>query len=102
MRLSKSSTTNQMFLVLPLRSRSVAVAHQTGAGKSTSFWFRLWNRGHKRPCSLLQAGVAIRSAVWLFLDQIKRDKGVWWMPWQQEAMKDVITCDKRGGAGNKL
>ena len=32
----------------------------------------------------------------LFLDQIKREKGVWWMPWQQEAMKDVILCDKRG------
>jgi len=30
----------------------------------------------------------------LFLDQIKREKGVWWMPWQQEAMKDVILCDK--------
>ena len=42
------------------------------------------------------------TGVWLFLDQIKRDKGVWWMPWQQEAMKDVITCDKRGGAGNEL
>jgi len=32
----------------------------------------------------------------LFPDQIKREKGVWWMPWQQEAMKDVILCDKRG------
>lgn len=30
----------------------------------------------------------------LLLDQIKREKGVWWMPWQQEAMKDVILCDK--------
>jgi len=30
----------------------------------------------------------------LLLDQIKREKGVWWMPWQQEAMKDVIICDK--------
>jgi hypothetical protein len=38
----------------------------------------------------------------LLLDQIKREKGVWWMPWQQEAMKDVITCDKLGGAGNRL
>ena len=28
------------------------------------------------------------------LDRIKREKGVWWMPWQQEAMKDVILCDK--------
>ena len=38
----------------------------------------------------------------LFLDQIKREKGVWWMPWQQEAMKDVIPCVKLWGAGNRL
>jgi len=26
-------------------------------------------------------------------------KSIWWMPWQKEAMKDVIRCDKlRGGA----
>ena len=41
-------------------------------------------------------------AVLLFLDQIKREKGVWWMPWQQEAMKDVIPCVKLWGAGNRL
>ena len=40
--------------------------------------------------------------VLLFLDQIKREKGVWWMPWQQEAMKDVILCDKLWGAENRL
>ena len=28
-----------------------------------------------------QKGVAIEEAL-LFLDQIKREKGVWWMPWQ--------------------
>ncbi len=38
----------------------------------------------------------------LLLDQIKREKGVWWMPWQQEAMKDVILCDKSWGAENRL
>ena len=38
----------------------------------------------------------------LFLDQIKREKGVWWMPWQQEAMKDVVPCVKPWGAGNRL
>ena len=37
----------------------------------------------------------------LFLDQIKREKGVWWMPWQQEAMKDVILCDKPRSAENR-
>ena len=40
--------------------------------------------------------------VLLFLDQIKREKGVWWMPRQQEAMKDVIPCVKLWGAGNRL
>ena len=35
-----------------------------------------------------------RTRTLLLLDQIKREKGVWWMPWQQEAMKDVILCDK--------
>tara|TARA_B100001167_G_scaffold56315_1_gene32908 strand:- start:899 stop:1159 length:261 start_codon:yes stop_codon:yes gene_type:complete len=42
-----------------------------------------------------------RLQVFLLPDQIKRDKGVWWMPWQQEAMKDVILCDKPWGAENK-
>ena len=38
----------------------------------------------------------------LLLDQIKCLKGVWWMPRQQEAMKDVILCDKSGGGENTL
>ena len=42
------------------------------------------------------------AAALLFLDQIKREKGVWWMPRQKEAMKDVIPCVKPWGAGNKL
>jgi len=33
---------------------------------------------------------------------IKRFKGVRWMPWCQEAMKDVIGCDKLRGAANRL
>ena len=40
--------------------------------------------------------------VFLLPDQIKRDKGVWWMPWQQEAMKDVALCDKPGGGESTL
>ena len=28
-------------------------------------------------------------------------KGTWWMPWRQEAMKDVETCDKPRGAGKQ-
>ena len=43
-----------------------------------------------------------RKRARLLLDRIKRDKGVWWMPWQQEAMKDVALCDKPGGGESTL
>ncbi len=35
-------------------------------------------------------------------DRIKRNKGVWWMPRRQEAMKDVALCDKPGGGESTL
>ena len=28
-------------------------------------------------------------------------KGKWWMPWRQEAMKDVVSCDKSRGAAKQ-
>ena len=33
---------------------------------------------------------------------IKRLKGMWWMPWYREAMKDVARCEKPWGAASKL
>ena len=33
---------------------------------------------------------------------VKRLKGIWWMPWRREAMKDVVRCEKPRGAANKL
>ena len=45
----------------------------------------------------LQKAMRVR----LFPDRIKRNQGVWWMPRQQEAMKDVILCDKPWGAENR-
>ena len=29
-------------------------------------------------------------------------KGIWWMPWYREAMKDVAPCDKLRGGGSTL
>ena len=29
------------------------------------------------------------------------NKGKWWMPWRQEAMKDVVSCDKSRGAAKQ-
>lgn len=57
-------------------------------GKYTTF--DAGEAGHFEPAALLFPG------------QIKREKGVWWMPRQQEAMKDVIPCVKLWGAGNRL
>jgi len=33
---------------------------------------------------------------------IKRFKSIWWMPWRQEAMKDVVRCDKPWEVANNL
>ena len=36
------------------------------------------------------------------MEAIKCLKGVQWMPWHQEAMKDVVRCDKLWGGANNL
>ena len=33
---------------------------------------------------------------------IKKVKGIWWMPWQSEAMKDVALCEKLRGDESNL
>ena len=33
--------------------------------------------------------------------RIQTEKGAWWMPWHQEAMKDVGACDKLRRAGKR-
>ena len=30
------------------------------------------------------------------------NKSVWWMPWHQAPMKDVISCEKLRGVANEL
>ena len=32
---------------------------------------------------------------------VEESKGIWWMPWRQEAMKDVARCEKPGGAASR-
>ena len=34
---------------------------------------------------------------WVF----EQEKGIWWMPWRQEAMKDVARCENLGGAASR-
>ena len=33
---------------------------------------------------------------------LERKKGIRWMPWHQEAMKDVARCEKPWGAASRL
>jgi hypothetical protein len=40
--------------------------------------------------------------MWLSLLGVEESKGIWWMPWRQEAMKDVARCDKPWGAASRL
>jgi hypothetical protein len=48
-----------------------------------------------RVCTLLM--VQVQNTINFF----KANKGVWWMPRVYEAMKDVVSCDKPGGAAHK-
>ena len=34
--------------------------------------------------------------------ELEQEKGIRWMPWHQEAMKDVARCENPGGAASKL
>ena len=38
----------------------------------------------------------------LIMRAIKCLKGVRWMPWHAQAMKDVVRCEKPRGVANKL
>ncbi len=43
----------------------------------------------------------LRRACWCVAG-LEQEKGIWWMPWRQEAMKDVARCENLGGAASRL
>jgi hypothetical protein len=47
---------------------------------------------------VVRKGVAGSCAWWV---DFERDKGIRWMPWHQEAMKDVARCEKPWGAASR-
>ena len=66
--------------------------------------------GYFGPCSGLQAqtwGVDGSCTWWVGIGSdpiaidLERDKGIRWMPWHQEAMKDVARCEKPWGAASR-
>ena len=44
----------------------------------------------------------VGSGLVLRLERGEREKGIWWMPWRREAMKDVARCEKPGGEASAL
>ncbi len=42
------------------------------------------------------------STMGLLLEWGECEKGIWWMPWRREAMKDVARCEKPGGGASTL
>ena len=68
--LSKSSTLTKL---LSRTGRAACSGGNAGAG---NVMLLVQIKGELLPASLL------RQPACLFLDQIKREKGVWWMPWQ--------------------
>ena len=44
---------------------------------------------------------SISNANYLYVKNQAIGKGIWWMPRQSEAKKDVIHCEKPWGAVNK-
>ena len=73
-----------------------------------------WGRWIKTCCVLIELEDSIHgpSRLWMVSvhggllasagKQTERDKGIRWMPWHQEAMKDVARCEKPWGAASRL
>ncbi len=53
-------------------------------------------------CSLGFGCVPAVCCLFLCMCWIEQEKGIRWMPWHQEAMKDVARCENPGGAASKL
>ncbi len=60
-------------------------------------WFLCMARFFKQAGTLLGCG-AIR--VGRCFCGCEYEKGIWWMPWHQEAMKDVARCENPGEAAS--
>jgi len=54
--------------------------------------------GVKREGALCVGMVVLSMA--LGLGVVEHEKGIWWMPWHREAMKDVARCEKLGGGAS--
>nr|ADI20838.1 hypothetical protein [uncultured alpha proteobacterium EF100_102A06] len=65
-------------------------------------WFGTFGCSRELMTSIFNHGYVSKLRCLSVCELIKRQKGIWWMPWCQEAMKDVTRCEKPGGAASKL
>ncbi len=98
---SKSSTLTKCPRALPGSGAGKCMTSRSGRASREAARGR-WRGAQQKGASMRPGREAWVADPCPSLDRIKREKGVWWMPWQQEAMKDVIPCDKQRGAGNGL
>ena len=64
-------------------------------GSWTGRSWPLWPAAFRHPSSdirHLTSDGRVRGWAWA-----SEAKGIWWMPWHREAMKDVARCEKPGG-----
>jgi hypothetical protein len=70
----------------------------------TASWIGLW--AARFVVWLSEDGFRAWRAVDLSSDgswqDVEQEKGIRWMPWHQEAMKDVARCEKPWGAASRL
>ena len=45
---------------------------------------------------------SLTTDAWKLTTGSEQEKGIRWMPWHQEAMKDVARCEKPWGAASRL
>ena len=94
--------------------RNQAPACLDGDGVVAGFFVVVWllDSGREHLCSCFAQDACFFAPFWvsgvgvvLFLLCLcvwrQAMKGIWWMPWHQEPMKDVGACDKPWGVGNR-
>jgi hypothetical protein len=58
--------------------------------------------GQDEQAGLYSSATLVHAERASLMEAIKCLKGVQWMPWHREAMKDVVRCDKPWGGANNL
>ena len=80
--------THQAWYTLAILMPALAVRHMAGIGSRVMEFV---------PDPDIRSSLSV-----LLLERGECEKGIWWMPWRREAMKDVARCEKPGGGASTL